>query len=305
MKRQTALTLIIAASIFLAFVITGFCYYQFEASNHFQENMITLNNRLIRQQSLEISQMKGEYEELLYYRSNPIIKESVKIFDAAEQALLAFSAAESRMVEYQYEHAVSNAERARQFMSLKQQADSCLIAVTQVAIDFFTINNTLLGLQEKDVLYKDSVMRALISTADFQTLETQSLPYSEERLYRSLLTLSFQHSLKRILSDSRAWGCMRGIVMDQYYPVIVSSFTKPKPGELVETAIAIGSYTTSLDPDQVALSVNGQPLKLGKDGTAPYAFIAGSGKNKHLRMKCTVQDPLTEEEYTGEVVIGY
>lgn len=304
MKRQTALTLIISASILLVFAATGY-YYQLKASNRFQENMITLNNRLIRQQSLEISQMKGEYEELLYDWSNPIIKESVKIFDSAEQALLTFSATESRMVEYQYEHAVSNVERARQFMNLKQQADSCLITVMQVAIDFFTVNSTLLGLQEKDVLHKDSVMRALISTADFQTLETQSLSYSEERLYRSLLTLSFQHCLKRILSDSRAWGCQRGIVMDQYYPMILVPFVKPKPGELVETAIAIGSYTTSLNPDQVTLSVNGQSLKLGKDGTAPYAFIAGSGKNNRLRMKCTVQDPLTEEEYTGEVVVDY
>ncbi|MFK8163899.1 MAG: hypothetical protein AB8H12_15745 [Lewinella sp.] len=119
------------------------------------------------------------------------------------------------------------------------------------------------------------------------------------------LTLTSLVCLEELLHSSSNFYTGCGPMIDEYFPVIVDGFATPLPGERINTRIAIGSFMANLDPQHVKLTVNGEPLKIGYDGIAPYSFIARGGKNEALKMKYSILNPFTGETREGESIYSY
>ena len=91
--------------------------------------------------------------------------------------------------------------------------------------------------------------------------------------------------------------------MIDYFPMIIDGYKNPSVGEIVNTRIAIGTYTTALNPDNVVIVANGDTLQVCEDGLADFSFQPNKRGEHHLPLKCIVTNPLTGEVQMGEGIV--
>ncbi|MGB3800211.1 MAG: GldM family protein, partial [Lewinella sp.] len=93
------------------------------------------------------------------------------------------------------------------------------------------------------------------------------------------------------------------IVFDQFFPVFQADKSYVIGGERLNAKVSVGSYSSSLQPENITLRVNGQNLPIKADGTADFSLLAnGSPGPKKINTYVAVKNPLTGEviEQTGE-----
>ena len=97
----------------------------------------------------------------------------------------------------------------------------------------------------------------------------------------------------------------RTIKIDEFFPVFSADRSYVIGGEKITAKVSVGSYSSSLDPSNVDLRVNGQRLNIKPDGTADFT-ITGSGLGqKTLNTSVAVTNPLTGEVKRGEGKFTY
>lgn len=111
-----------------------------------------------------------------------------------------------------------------------------------------------------------------------------------------IITLDY---LQKTLFDAMATSSGRAFIFDQFFPVFMADRCAYERGDSLNARVAVGSYSNSLDPANVKLTVDGQELKIGLDGTAKFKAPAGRRGEHSLETKVVVSNPLT-----GEVKIG-
>ncbi|MEM1357703.1 MAG: hypothetical protein AAGF89_05870, partial [Bacteroidota bacterium] len=95
------------------------------------------------------------------------------------------------------------------------------------------------------------------------------------------------------------------IEFDKFFPVFNADKSYVIGGERINAKVSVGSYSSSLDPSNIDLRVNGQKLTVNPDGTADFS-ITGSGiGQKTLTTSVSVKNPLTGEVKTGEGSFTY
>ena len=95
------------------------------------------------------------------------------------------------------------------------------------------------------------------------------------------------------------------IVFDQFFPVFQADKSYVIGGERLNAKVSVGSYSSSLQPENITLRVNGQTLPIKQDGTADFSLVAnGSPGPKTIKTYVAVKNPLTGEviEQDGEFV---
>ena len=95
------------------------------------------------------------------------------------------------------------------------------------------------------------------------------------------------------------------IVFDQFFPVFQADKSYVIGGERLNAKVSVGSYSSSLQPENITLRVNGQTLPIKNDGTADFSLVAnGSPGPKTIKTYVAVKNPLTGEviEQDGEFV---
>ena len=95
------------------------------------------------------------------------------------------------------------------------------------------------------------------------------------------------------------------IVFDQFFPVFQADKSYVIGGERLNAKVSVGSYSSSLQPENITLRVNGQTLPIKADGTADFSLVAnGSPGPKTIKTYVAVKNPLTGEviEQDGEFV---
>ncbi|MEO0790290.1 MAG: GldM family protein [Bacteroidota bacterium] len=92
----------------------------------------------------------------------------------------------------------------------------------------------------------------------------------------------------------------RTIEFDAFFPVVQAPSAYVIGGERFTAEIGIGSYSSSLQPENVSISVNGQSLPINEQGKAEYAVTASGMGPKKLSLAVAVTNPLTGEVKEGE-----
>lgn len=93
------------------------------------------------------------------------------------------------------------------------------------------------------------------------------------------------------------------IVFDKFFPVFQADKSYVIGGERLNATVSVGSYSSSLQPENITLRVNGQSLPIRQDGTADFSLVAnGSPGPKTIKTYVAVKNPLTGEviEQDGE-----
>ena len=85
------------------------------------------------------------------------------------------------------------------------------------------------------------------------------------------------------------------IVFDKFFPVINAKKAYVIKGEKFEADISLGAYSSDIKPENITLTVNGTPVRMGENGVAEYSTTAGSTGSKTLKLSAKVVNPLTGE----------
>ncbi len=95
------------------------------------------------------------------------------------------------------------------------------------------------------------------------------------------------------------------IEFDKFFPVFNADKSYVIGGEQIKAKVSVGSYSSSLDPANIDLRVNGQRLRVNADGSADYT-ITGSGSGpKTINTSVAVTNPLTNKVERGEGKFTY
>jgi hypothetical protein len=85
-----------------------------------------------------------------------------------------------------------------------------------------------------------------------------------------------------------------------YFPVFYADIVNPRKGETVRAKVSIGSYSTSLNPDNIILTAGSDTLTINRDGTADYQFTPRKRGSHTVGLHFSIRNPLTGEVKTGE-----
>lgn len=97
----------------------------------------------------------------------------------------------------------------------------------------------------------------------------------------------------------------KAIIMDQFFPIINAQKSYVIKGEPFKAQVSLGSYSTQMNPENIKITVNGQRLKLGADGTADFSQVTRETGSKTLTLKSEVTNPLTGVVTTGSSTFDY
>ena len=97
----------------------------------------------------------------------------------------------------------------------------------------------------------------------------------------------------------------RVIEFDQFFPVVQAEKSYVIAGEEFKAKISVGTYSSQIQPENIALSVNGSKLTVGEDGTAEYSTKTSKIGPQTLNLKAEVINPLTGEKSEGDATYEY
>jgi gliding motility-associated protein GldM len=95
------------------------------------------------------------------------------------------------------------------------------------------------------------------------------------------------------------------VEFDQFFPVFNADRSYVIGGEKITAKVSVGSYSSSLDPSNIDLRVNGQRQRINADGTADFSITGSGTGQKTLTTSVAVTNPLTGEVKRGEGKFTY
>ncbi len=123
------------------------------------------------------------------------------------------------------------------------------------------------------------------------------------------LLSQFQSDLKsteaNMVNDMVQLAGGKVIDVDQFFPVFSADKSYVISGEQIRAKVSVGSYSSSLDPANVDLRVNGQRLRLNPDGTADYTITGSGSGQKSINTSVSVTNPLTGKTVSGDGKFTY
>lgn len=97
----------------------------------------------------------------------------------------------------------------------------------------------------------------------------------------------------------------RVIEFDAFFPVVQADKNYVIRGEPFKAKISVGTYSTQIKPEDITLSVNGNRLTVGEDGSAEFTAPTNSLGTKTLQLAAEVRNPLTGEVSGGDATYAY
>ena len=97
----------------------------------------------------------------------------------------------------------------------------------------------------------------------------------------------------------------RVVEFDAFFPVVQAEKSYVIKGEPFKAKISVGTYSSSLNPSDIGIYVEGNKLPVNKDGIAEYTASTGGVGTKTLRLRAEVKNPLTGETSKGESTYTY
>lgn len=90
------------------------------------------------------------------------------------------------------------------------------------------------------------------------------------------------------------------VEFDSFFPVVAADRSYVVTGEKINAKISVGTYSTSLEPENVKIYVGGSAVPVGAGGTAEYSITGSGVGQKTVPLKVEVTNPLTGNVSEGE-----
>ena len=140
---------------------------------------------------------------------------------------------------------------------------------------------------------------------DWSTVKFKQMPLAAVLPMLSGIQNNATTSEASLVNDILSYVGGRVVKFDAFFPVISAKKAYLIKGETFEAEVSIGSYSSSLDPKNVRLTVNGAGVSLDKTGKGKYSAGANDVGKKSLKLTCSVTNPLTGEVTNGESSFEY
>ena len=97
----------------------------------------------------------------------------------------------------------------------------------------------------------------------------------------------------------------RVVEFDAFFPVVQAEKSYVIKGEPFKAKISVGTYSSSLNPADIGIFVDGRKLPVNNEGIAEYTGSAGTVGTKTLKLRAEVKNPLTGEVSDGDATYTY
>ncbi|MFK7932855.1 MAG: GldM family protein [Saprospiraceae bacterium] len=91
----------------------------------------------------------------------------------------------------------------------------------------------------------------------------------------------------------------RTVEFNSFFPVVQAKKAYVIKGDPFEAEISVGTYSTSLNPDDIGIYVDGRKLSVNSEGKATYTTRTSSTGKQSIKLKAVVKNPLTGEVSEG------
>jgi gliding motility-associated protein GldM len=97
----------------------------------------------------------------------------------------------------------------------------------------------------------------------------------------------------------------RTVEFDSFFPVVQADRSYVVGGESIKAQISVGTYSTSLQAENVKIYAGGTQLNVGAGGKAEYSITGSGVGQKTIPLRVEVTNPLTGETAEGESEFVY
>lgn len=97
----------------------------------------------------------------------------------------------------------------------------------------------------------------------------------------------------------------RVVEFDAFFPVVQAEKSYVIKGEPFKAKISVGTYSSSLNPADIGIYVDGRKLPVNDQGIAEYTGSASTVGTKTLKLRAEVKNPLTGEVSDGDATYTY
>jgi gliding motility-associated protein GldM len=121
----------------------------------------------------------------------------------------------------------------------------------------------------------------------------------------SQMQADLKASEANMVNDMAKLAGGKTISFDQFFPVVNADRSYVIGGESIKATVSVGTYSSSLSPENVRITANGRALKIKSDGTADLTIPASGTGQKTVPLTVSVKNPLTGKTATGEAKFTY
>ncbi len=140
------------------------------------------------------------------------------------------------------------------------------------------------------------------SWADFKF---RQMPLAAVLPLMSQIQADLKTSEANMVNDMISLAGGKTITFDKFFPVVQADRSYVVGGEQIKAKISVGTYSSTLDPANVRISVNGSPQRINPDGTADYNITGSGTGSKTVPLSVAVTNPLTGEVTEGKGEFTY
>ncbi len=97
----------------------------------------------------------------------------------------------------------------------------------------------------------------------------------------------------------------RVVEFDAFFPVVQAEKSYVIKGEPFKAKISVGTYSSSLNPSDIGIYVDGRKLPVNDQGIAEYTGSASRVGTTTLKLRAEVVNPLTGEKTDGDATYTY
>lgn len=135
------------------------------------------------------------------------------------------------------------------------------------------------------------------SWADFKF---RQMPVAAVLPLISQMQADLKSSEANMVNDMISLAGGKNIVFDSFFPVVQADRSYVVGGEQINAQISVGTYSTSLQPENVKIYAGGSQLNVGEGGVAEYSITGSGAGQKTVPLRVEVINPLTGEVSEGE-----
>lgn len=142
-------------------------------------------------------------------------------------------------------------------------------------------------------------------STDWATVKFRQMPLAAILPMFSGIQGNATTSEASLVNEILSFAGGRVIEFDAFFPVLSAKKAYIIKGETFEAEVSVGSYSSSLDPKDVRLSVGGSGITLDKTGKGIYKSTPSSTGVQKLALSVEVTNPLTGKKTSGTGEYSY
>jgi hypothetical protein len=169
--------------------------------------------------------------------------------------------------------------------------------------EMMVIHHKDIDLREDDAVVKCAKMDDLMADAlaSLSKIPTRLNPGLRSEMAR-IVTLDY---IMNTLMDAMSLCGGKATIMDSFFPVFNADRCAYQAGDALNARVSVGSYSSSLNPKNIVLTIDGKEYPIGPDGTAKFQTSESKRGEHTVKTRVVVTNPLTGEVQSGEGSFTY